>query len=134
MQCNSCLRPRHTDDCGHGAALRSTCGKYGAVPDLFEAAQLTFKVSLAHAQAVSVPTEKGDKVEEQLRRDGRVTGLAWEEDADAGSDHAARSDESYFKAGLPDGSKTVHGMKPGKQFNLQFGPDAIGLAFEGDLS
>lgn len=62
-------------------------------------------------------------MEEQLRRDGRLTGMGWEEDAEAASKRADRSGESHSRVFLPDGSKKVHGMKPGKQFNLQFGRD-----------
>ncbi|KAG9046381.1 hypothetical protein FS837_004557 [Tulasnella sp. UAMH 9824] len=106
------------------SALRSTYGKYGAVADLLEVARLTCKA--AHVE--------WDKAEEQLRRDGRATGMVWEEDAEAASEHAARSAQSYSKVGLPDGSKTVHETKPGKQFNLRFGRDIIRPALEGDLN
>lgn len=108
MQFNACLRPGHTDDWRKWSC---SPGTYGAVPDLFEVAQLTCKLSHAHAQTVSIPTENGHKVEEQLRRDGRATGMVCEEDADAASEDAARSGESYFEASLPDGSKMVHGVK-----------------------
>ncbi|KAG8958921.1 hypothetical protein FRC00_002149 [Tulasnella sp. 408] len=103
------------------SALRSTYEKYGAVPVVFEVARLTGKGGHAHVQVVPVPVELGDKVEEQFRTDGGANGMDWEADADAALEHASRSGENYFKVDLPDGRKMVHLMKPGRQFNLQFG-------------
>ncbi|KAG9017525.1 hypothetical protein FRB90_000950 [Tulasnella sp. 427] len=103
------------------SALRSTYEKHGAVPVVFEVARLTGKGGHAHVQVVPVPVELAGQVEEQFRRDGETSGMDWEADGEAALDKAARSGENYFKVELPDGRKMVHIMKPGRQFNLQFG-------------
>lgn len=103
------------------SALRLTYEKHGAVPVVFEVARLTGKGGHAHIQVVPVPVELADKVEEQFRSDGQSNGMDWEKDGDSALDHASRTGENYFKVELPDGRKLVHIMKPGRQFNLQFG-------------
>jgi len=106
-------------------ALRAMYAKYGSAMVSFEVGRLSAKGGHAHVQAVPVPLALKDKVEEVFRAEGRMTGIDFEEDADAALGACAGGTGGYFRVDLPDGRKMVHLMKDHVPFSIQFGRQVL---------
>ncbi|KAK7038075.1 nuclear protein [Favolaschia claudopus] len=109
----------------HKAALRAMYAKYGCGMVVFEVGRLSAKGGHAHVQAVPIPNKLKDKVEETFRAEGRMTGVDFEEDADAALEACAGGRGSYFRVDLPDGKKLVHLIKDRVPFGIQFGRQVL---------
>ncbi|KAF7295541.1 Nuclear protein [Mycena indigotica] len=105
----------------HKTALRAMYAKYGAAMVAFEVGRLSAKGGHAHVQAVPIPLALKGQVENAFRSEGRMSGVDFEEDADAALEACAGGRGSYFRVDLPDGKKLVHLIKDYGPFNLQFG-------------
>ena len=95
--------------------------KYGCVPVIFEVGRLSAKGGHAHIQVVPIPSRLKNKVEEAFVKEGRATGVDFEDDPEAAIAANANGKGSYFKVDLPDGRKMVHLLKDNVPFSLQFG-------------
>lgn len=95
--------------------------KHGAAAVLFEVGRLSAKGGHAHVQAVPVPVQLTDKVEEAFVNEGRSVGIDFEADPDTALESCAGGRGSYFRVDLPDGRKMVHLMKDSVPFSIQFG-------------
>ncbi|PPQ66465.1 LOW QUALITY PROTEIN: hypothetical protein CVT26_011223 [Gymnopilus dilepis] len=102
-------------------ALSSMYAKYGCVPVIFEVGRLSAKGGHAHIQVVPIPSRLKSKVEEAFVKEGRATGVDFEDDPEAAIAAYANGKGSYFKVDLPDGRKMVHLLKDNVPFSLQFG-------------
>ncbi|KAG8968145.1 hypothetical protein FRC03_008498 [Tulasnella sp. 419] len=107
------------------SSLRSFYAQYDHVPVSFEVARLTGKGGHAHIQIIPVPTALEGMIEEEFQKVGRSEDVDWEANPDDVLERAQKNNENYLKVDLPDGSRMVHLIKPGKHFNLQFGRVAL---------
>jgi diadenosine tetraphosphate (Ap4A) HIT family hydrolase len=103
------------------SALRSMYAAHGCSAATFEVARLTGKGGHAHIQVVPVPNTLSGAVEDAFRREGEMEGVDWQEDPEAALSDGGDRRHNYFRVELPDGKTMVHLLRPGKQFNLQFG-------------
>lgn len=72
-------------------------------------------------QAVPIPRELENQVEDRFIREGRALGIDFEEDADEAMVLCAGGRGGYFKVELPNGGKMIHLIREHVPFNLQFG-------------
>ena len=95
--------------------------KHSSAAVFFEVGRLSAKGGHAHVQAVPVPDQFRDKVEDAFLAEGRALGVEFEQ----GQGHESTLDLdptlSYFRVDLPDGRKMVHLMRERSPLSIQFG-------------
>ncbi|EIN07103.1 hypothetical protein PUNSTDRAFT_104608 [Punctularia strigosozonata HHB-11173 SS5] len=108
------------------SALRAFYAKYHHAAVFFEVGRLSGRGGHAHVQAVPVPLNLKERVQEAFTEHGRAKGIQFEvDDAEAAMTSCKTDNRSYFRVDLPDGRVMVHLMPEHGRFDLQFGRFAL---------
>ncbi|KAI6045596.1 nuclear protein [Pisolithus marmoratus] len=107
------------------SALRNLYAKYNAAAVFFEVGRLSSKGGHAHIQAVPVPRNLQDKVEDAFMSEGNAQGIDFEPDATGALEACNEGRHGYFRVDLPDGRQMVHLMRPHAPFSIQFGRQVL---------